>query len=92
MITDWRYPNELEYLKKYKNHKITTIRLFRSDIPIPSTETISEHQLDDMSTDFILVPKTNSEEEFTKACELFPQYKKFTKQKYVCLGDSCMRQ
>ena len=78
MITDWRYLNELEYmLKNLKN--IITIRLYRSNVPYPPDNVISEHQLDDVKTDFLLVPKINTEEEFKKACDLFPQYKNYTR-------------
>ena len=74
MITDWRYPNEVDYLLNL-DLKITTIRVFRSEVPIPPVEMISEHQLDDIVTDFLLVP----ENEFNKACEIFPQYKSYVR-------------
>lgn len=73
-ITDWRYPNELEYLKQFDNLTVRTIRLYRSEVPIPPPEVISEHQLDDLLTDYLLV---TSEDEFEKACSVFPQYKSY---------------
>lgn len=72
MITDWRYPNELLYLSKHC--KAITIRLFRSEVPIPPSDVISEHQLDNTVTDFLLVP---NEEDFEKACKIFPQYQNY---------------
>lgn len=73
MISDWRYVNEMLYLSP---HNPITIRLFRSEVPIPSYDIISEHQLDNIVTDFLLV---TSESEFDKACELFPQYKSYVR-------------
>ena len=78
MVTDWRYINELTYLKKL-NKNITTIRVFRSKVPIPQQNIESEHQLDNILTDFLLVPEKNEEEEFIKASNIFPQYKHFIK-------------
>jgi len=84
MITDWRFRNELiclernlEELNQNKYTVLKTIRVFRSEVPIPPYEVDSEHNLDKTLTDFLLV---TSEEEFTKACELFPQYINFVKQ------------
>ncbi len=73
-VTDWRYTNELEYISNFRNLELTTIRLYRSDIQIPSKDIISEHDLDNILTDFLLV---TSSEEFEKACEVFTQYKGF---------------
>lgn len=75
MITDWRFVNELNYLVKWFD--IITIRLFRSEVPIPSYEVESEHNLDNVLTNYLLV---TSEEEFKKACEIFPQYNNFIRQ------------
>lgn len=91
MITDWRYPNESEYLRK-SGLDVITIRVFRSEVPVPPDNIISEHQLDNMDTDFLLVPRANTEDEFGKACELFPQYQNFVKQKYLCIGNCCVKQ
>lgn len=76
MITDWRFVNELLYLQSNLD-LIKTIRLFRSEVPIPSMNIDSEHNLDNTTTDFLLV---TNEEEFVKACEVFPQYKNFVRQ------------
>ena len=72
MITDWRYINEFEWLKKYNP---ITIRVFRSKVPIPPNNVISEHQLDNVLTDFLLVP---NQEDYINACKIFPQYNNFT--------------
>ena len=74
-ITDWRYPNELEFLNKLKHLTVTTIRLYRSEVPIPPANVSSEHQLDDILTDFLFVSPNKGE--FEKACLLFPQYKDY---------------
>jgi len=76
MITDWRFVNELLYLQT-NLVTITTIRLFRSEVPIPPMNIDSEHNLDNTVTDFLLV---TDEQEFVKACEIFPQYKNFIRQ------------
>lgn len=77
MITDWRYLNELNWVNKYNPE---TIRLFRSDVPIPEHDVSSEHQLDSLVTDFLLVP---NKEDFSKACKIFPQYSSFQ----LCYSD-----
>ena len=75
-VTDWRYPNELDYIRQYEHLNVTTVRVYRSDVPVPSDEDISEHQLDNIITDFLLV---TSDDEFEQACILFPQYKNYVR-------------
>ncbi len=91
MITDWRFVNELEYLKNrgldIGGLDIVTIRLFRSEVPIPPDGIVSEHQLDNTTTDFLLLPKTNTGFEFERACSLFPQYKNYIKHDILCTRD-----
>ncbi len=89
MITDWRYPNELSYLRSYPRLEIITIRLFRSQVPIPLNNVISEHQLDPIVTDFLLVPIENHETEFALVCNLFPQYQNYVRTN-VCTSDCCV--
>lgn len=72
-ITDWRYPNELEYIKKYFD-KVLTVRVFRKEVKIPNADVISEHQLHDVSTDLLLV---RDEADFALACEIFHQYENY---------------
>jgi len=73
VITDWRYENELSYIKThFKN--ITTIRLFRSNVPIPHQDIISEHNIDKYTTDFLLLTENIHIDEFKKSLYIFPQY------------------
>lgn len=73
IITDFRYPNELERMKN-EFSKVVTIRVFNSKLTVPDASIISEHQLDDISTDFLLV---RTPEDFDKAVVIFPQYKNY---------------
>jgi len=73
VITDWRFPNELLYTRQRYTapEDVVTVRLFRSDVPIPPADVDSEHSLDAEATDILLVP---SHEDFVVAKTLFPQY------------------
>lgn len=73
IITDWRFINEYEYLNE-RYPFITTIRLFRSDVPIPNYDIESEHNLDTFETDYLFLATPN---DFDIALELFPQYSNF---------------
>lgn len=75
IITDWRFLNEDNYIAN-KYHDRMTIRLFRSDVPIPDKNEESEHQLDNYKTDFLLI-RDDLNDEFGKAIEIFPQYKEY---------------
>jgi hypothetical protein len=81
-VTDFRFTNELEYTKKHAG-SVQTARLFRSDVPVPPAGVESEHQLDGLLTDFLLVP---SKEDFDAAVKLFPQYKEFTARWSIAAG------
>ncbi len=73
-ITDWRFPNEHHVLS---NHfPITTVRVFRSCVPVPIEE--SEHHLDSFVTDYVFLPR----EDKSNLLRLFPQYDKHV-QVYV---------
>lgn len=78
VITDFRYPNEYEYLKSFPENNILTIRIFRSEVPIPGVELKSEHALDDFSTDIIVM--SCSEDTYARETvallKTFPQYSK----------------
>ena len=52
IVTDWRFPNELEYLRSIQISPIT-IRVYCPTVPRVDTE--SETALDDVLTDFVLV-------------------------------------
>ena len=47
-ITDVRFPEEVSVCDK-------TIRLFRKDVPIPDKSIVSEHALDNLDTDYLLL-------------------------------------
>lgn len=68
IVTDWRFPNEAEYVKK-RFPVFTTIRLVRN-IPIPPKNEVTEHSLDGVATDIILFSGMT----WDKVCEMFPQY------------------
>jgi hypothetical protein len=71
-VTDWRFPNELDFVRTLTPDVITW-RLFRSEVSIPASAT--EHQLDLHLTDWLLV---TSEQEFQLAVQQFPQYQNYT--------------
>lgn len=75
MVTDHRYPNEYEYLHRLYPD-ITTIRVFRKEVPIPPFTMTSEHQLDNFYTDFVLV---SSEEDFVELTNILPQYSTYNR-------------
>jgi len=65
IFTDWRFKNEYEPSNNAKNmlcwyHRDNiTMRIFRSDGPEPGN-IASEHELDDVETDFIIIPHGES--------------------------------
>ena len=70
IITDWRFRNEAQYaIKTFES--VVTIRVWRSDVPEPSIDIESEHNLDKYRTDYLLVL---DDDEFKKAVIRFPQY------------------
>lgn len=75
-ITDWRFKEELTYAQNIG--EVITIRVYRKDVPIPEVvnpDDDPEHTLDETSTDYLIVPAKDHEEEFKSAQEVFPQYK-----------------
>jgi hypothetical protein len=72
-VTDWRFRNEAKYLTDSYPHVIT-VRVFRSCVPLPKEDEVCERDLDLVVTDFLIVP---SQIEFERACQVFPQYKRF---------------
>lgn len=71
-VTDWRFTNEAGYtLDNYDN--VLTVRLYRSDVPVPDSSIQSEHDLDNYRTDFLLL-RDDVDGEYEKAIERFPQY------------------
>ncbi len=83
IVTDLRQHNELNYTHHSKLfNNITTMRLFRSEVPIPPLNISSEHQLDDLVTDIICIPEQYDDElnarEFELCIQQFPQYNNYT--------------
>lgn len=75
IVTDWRFPNESKYIfDNFSN--VTTLRLYRSDIQEPPIDVSSEHSLDNIITDLLLV-RSDVLNEIDKAVEKFPQYKDY---------------
>jgi hypothetical protein len=71
IVTDWRFLNEKQYA--ITNFDVETIRIYRSNVPIPNINIDSEHQLDTQLTDFLLIPDDVSGE-FERCLKIFPQY------------------
>lgn len=82
LITDNRFGDEAKYLED-EGHKVITMRVFRSDVPIPSIsggdsripEHDTEHQLDHVKADYLLL--INVPGELDAAVKLYPQYSKY---------------
>ncbi|SPN78810.1 Putative deoxynucleoside monophosphate kinase [Brazilian cedratvirus IHUMI] len=68
VVTDVRFPNELDHIEKFD---CLTARLYRSQVSQPRADDLTERGLDQAETDLLLV---TSEEEFNRALHLFPQY------------------
>lgn len=70
VITDWRFPEEYEYVSKmYDNVK--TMRVFRSSVENPRVP--EENSLDGFLTDYFAL---SSKSDFNDFMSMFPQYKK----------------
>jgi len=78
IITDWRYPNELEYVANGSD--TSTVRVFRSSVPVPDQTIESEHSLDKFTTDFLVLDNCD---DLAKVQSLFPQYKDYTFYTYI---------
>lgn len=70
-ITDWRYPNEVDIVRR--THKVTTMRLFRSCISTPTSP--SELALDEYKADILCV---TSQQDFEECIRRLPQYTSYT--------------
>lgn len=68
-ISDFRRIDEYKFFSKKCN--VFTARLFRSVVPEPDAAAPMEHELDDFTTDYLLVP---NEADFDIALKRFPQY------------------
>lgn len=79
IITDFRFPNELEYVKSHYE-KVITIRVVSRSVSVPSPEDMSERSLDNLLTDYVVVPNDreySSIKEYKNMLKLFPQYQIF---------------
>lgn len=77
MITDFRFPNEYKYFASIDKYNVSTVRVFRSTIPIPDQNEASEHSLDTFKTDYVILSGDNINDEFKALIKLFPQYTNF---------------
>jgi hypothetical protein len=61
VITDWRYPNEIEILEQaFPGYKITPVHIIREDQIKSPVDDISEYQLNDRLNDIILINKMDN--------------------------------
>jgi hypothetical protein len=77
-ISDWRFREEEEFA--HSAGKVVTFRVFRQSVPVPPVlfaPDDPEHSLDKVSTNFLVVPASRHEDEFTAARHHFPQYSNF---------------
>ena len=81
MVTDWRYPNEKDFVAKLA--KVITIRVFRKEVPVPTTE--SEIQLNADQTDYILTPVSSDQSQWSRAIEVLPQYRHYIPVGYISI-------
>lgn len=72
-VTDFRFPEELRVMREKFN--VVTTRVFRSSVSLPKSDDHSERSLDNLTTDYLVVP----EEDVEEALALFPQYEGFVR-------------
>lgn len=61
VITDWRYLNEMEIIRKqFPNYLITTIHVIREDQKESPVSDISEYNLTEQITDFTIINKMDN--------------------------------
>lgn len=77
VVTDWRFPNELEWCTNNLHVNLYTARMFRADVDVPAYTIESEHALDDTLTDFLLL-REGSIIDYRVAMRLFPEYRGYT--------------
>jgi hypothetical protein len=73
ICSDYRFKAELGEAEK-AGIVVHTLRLYRSEVPVPPAGLPSEHSLDDVATDFLLVSETDADAEKEKLCKIMPQY------------------
>lgn len=75
-VSDWRYLFEYGYALSVSKACIT-MRVFRKDVPVPPRDIESEHSLEHVPTDFLVIPIADYEEEFKEAVKQFPYYRNY---------------
>lgn len=70
VISDFRFPNEYEFMKT--RFSVTTVRIFRMDVEVPPMDHPAEHDLDNFPTDYVLVPLINWPFQVKRLLEVFP--------------------
>jgi len=74
VCTDWRF--EIEYRTALSaGVQMVTLRVYRSNVPVPPPEVGSEHDLDSWPTTYLVVP---DERDFTQARAVWPFYARYT--------------
>lgn len=68
LVSDWRYLHEYSYLKS--KYRVVTIRLF--DEKLKDTD-----EVQDVQTDFLLVPIQNYNQQYEKAVSAYPHYEEY---------------
>jgi hypothetical protein len=72
-ISDWRFPEESLYYETVFN-AATRLRFYRKEVIDPGKDVLSEHSVDDITTQLLLIP---SPDHFPDALKLHPQYSTF---------------
>lgn len=80
IITDWRFQHEYDYMIE-NSKNILTIRIFNFEKVIPCKNVESEHDLDNFSTDFLIIPFEQIEN-LENIYKIFPNYSEY-KFKYI---------
>ena len=79
ICTDLRFKSELKAIEEtFCDVPHTILRIFRSTVPVPDMHIESEHDLDALVTEYLLVPMVT---DYKDACTLWPQY-----SDHLCIG------
>jgi hypothetical protein len=81
-VTDWRNINEFNFVQEWMKQKrpfskVVTARVFRDKAVVPSEEEKTEHTLDDVLTDCLILPRDGFHRSYNLALEHFPQYDEY---------------
>lgn len=69
VVTDYRYPNEKDFMQKI--YQVRTVWIYRSGVEIPHPNILSEWELHSEKMDYLLT------DDFEAAVKLRPQYKDY---------------